>query len=820
MKHILLLTLCLATALHAQQPAAAPTPHTFTSADGRKLTATIMEKTDTAVTIKRADDGLEFILPLDRLSAADQAFVKAWGTQPAATTPQPASPPKDEAQLALDDARKFAASGEYAKALERHEWFHANARKISPSMGGVRLSFALSDWVDLGAKYPPALDSLKKVRDAGTKALLSGDGTWDLFHDVRSINSKLSKAGNAGTVDTLQLFKQLDASQPDLAKRCFGLVVEDLIATNEAELFVKHAGDLKSFLAQNVERHVKNAAYHKERGTDSSYIGGLDRELKELTAFMAKIAESKGDTALADELRATTSQVVAAPITADPALPESWVVEPKYRSAREFARIPGTAGLMFATFEKESKGGYKNMRVGLICSDGLVLCDPDMDESVPPNFFEKNSSFGSEHVASYFRDHRVFPKLSGGKWGIVDVDGLQVVSPQWDWVGSFSEGLFDFTVAGKRGYANLKGEVVIQPHWAEVRPFSGGYAIVRASEGGKSSVIDRTGKIISDAVWDDVNDMRVSQPVQIPHHVSIFDYRPAELPPGLFWVALNEKWGLYDIVKTAPVGALQWDKATGNAHGFSQGRAWVMKEGKYGMIDLTGSVVLEPVWEGEKQGKFHKPPTRVGNFIKAIKDGKTAWWRLDGSRALPDGSDVYEVNPYRGYFHLKIESGKLIRLEKNFRAWEQTRMVIKEDGKSKLADVEGKRLGEDTGSWIDATPAPDYFLLRKFRMGTQVSGLIDATGKEVEPASWVEDIPLDTLQIDSPESLPEGEIIAAFRGSSDTATPDAIFVNTTNGLVKVPWKAPEIQEAPGTVTVKPDHKDGKWGYIKLTQAAK
>jgi hypothetical protein len=87
MKH-LLLTLCLTTALHAQQPAAAP--HTFTSTDGRKLTATVIEKTATSVTLRRAEDGKDFILQLDRLSAADQAFVKAWGTKPAVAAPLPA----------------------------------------------------------------------------------------------------------------------------------------------------------------------------------------------------------------------------------------------------------------------------------------------------------------------------------------------------------------------------------------------------------------------------------------------------------------------------------------------------------------------------------------------------------------------------------------------------------------------------------------------------------------------------------------------------------------------------------------------------------
>ena len=584
MKH-LLLTFCLTSALHAQQPAAAP--HTFTSTDGRKLTATIIEKTDTNVTVRRAEDGQDFTLLLDRLSAADQAFVKVWRAKP---------------------------------------------------------------------------------------VLL---------------------------------------------------------------------------------------------------------------------------------------------VMADPALPESWVVPPKYVSAFEFARLPGTTGLMFTTFKKDNPSRLtKNERIGLIRSDGLVLCDPDKDESLPA-FFLWASGFASIKITSnYFRDHRVIPKLSSGKYGLVDVDGQQVVPPQWDSVGSFSQGLFTCSVGEKYGYANLKGEMVIPPQWAEARPFSGGYAVVRAGKEGKLSVIDKTGKIISDAVWDEVSRLRAFGSADFPDQLSAFNYQPPGFVPGVFWVSLNKKWGLYDFAKNAPAGQLQWDRL-GDA--FRNGRAWVQRDGKYGMIDLAGMVVLEPVWEGERPGS---PPIRAGNFIKATKDGKTGWWPLEGTTALPDGEEGHWVKHHRGYFQLRIESGKLIRLEKNFSAQEPNRMLIRRGGKSALvglADLDGKLLGEVRGNSINATPSPVYFEVELF--GPKY-GLIDAMGKEVEPVAQVENLPLDTLEIGDAKSLPDGEIVAAFKGVAEAGTSDALFIQTKDGLTKVPWKAPDttIPEGPGTVTVKPHQKDGKWGYIRLIEA--
>ncbi len=280
---------------------------------------------------------------------------------------------------------------------------------------------------------------------------------------------------------------------------------------------------------------------------------------------------------------------------------------------------------------------------------------------------------------------------------------------------------------------------------------------------------------------------------------------------GVFWVSLNKKWGLYDFARNAPLGELQWDKEGGR---FQDGKAWVLRDGKYGMIDTTGKVVLEPVWEGSKKGI---PPDRAGNFVKAVKDGKTAWWHVSGAASLPDGDEAASVKFYRGYFQLKIANGKLIRDEKNFSSQEPSRMVILQDRNAGLADMDGKLLGEVRGNFINATPSPDYFQVELY--GPQY-GLIDATGMEVEPVSRVESIPLDTLQIDNPESLPDGEIIAAFRGTSDTTTPDALFIKTAKGLVKVPWKAPAAspKEAPSTVTVKAHKKDGKWGYIRLIEA--
>ena len=68
----------------------------------------------------------------------------------------PSSPdPRD----ILGEARDDREHGRYELALEKHVWFHENALTFRPSLAGVRLSYALDDWLQLAARYPPALES-------------------------------------------------------------------------------------------------------------------------------------------------------------------------------------------------------------------------------------------------------------------------------------------------------------------------------------------------------------------------------------------------------------------------------------------------------------------------------------------------------------------------------------------------------------------------------------------------------------------------------------------------------------------------------------
>ena len=65
-----------------------------------------------------------------------------------------------------------------------------------------------------------------------------------------------------------------------------------------------------------------------------------------------------------------------------------------------------------------------------------------------------------------------------GKEGYIDSRGKTVITPRFEKVTEFTEGLAAVRVAEKWGYIDRTGTVVIAPRWKEVYPFSDGVAAV------------------------------------------------------------------------------------------------------------------------------------------------------------------------------------------------------------------------------------------------------------------------------------------------------------------------------------------------------
>ncbi|WP_395741275.1 hypothetical protein [Prosthecobacter sp.] len=222
--------------------------------------------------------------------------------------PSQAAGKGDAATQALNDAKDLTRAGEYEAALERHQWYHANALSISPAQYGVRLSFALTYWKHLGEKYPPAMAALTKLRDEGTQAALEGKAKPELFHDVVSINRTLSE--DAASV---KLFKTLDEKQPDFAKQCFRFVQDALLSAGEIDLFARHCGDTAKFLQGKLKEHqqlMKAIANSPASATSRQHF---ENRLVTLTLALSEHAAAQGDPNLAAHLKQMTAEVIADP---------------------------------------------------------------------------------------------------------------------------------------------------------------------------------------------------------------------------------------------------------------------------------------------------------------------------------------------------------------------------------------------------------------------------------------------------------------------------------------------------------------------------
>jgi len=136
--------------------------------------------------------------------------------------------------------------------------------------------------------------------------------------------------------------------------------------------------------------------------------------------------------------------------------------------------------------------------------------------------------------------------IVGGKVGFINKSGKVVIQPKYSDAKSFSEGLAAVEVTqanGEKlwGFINDKGEFVIKPQYVVVNSFANKLALVSIKDKLKNVYIDRRGNVA---------------------------------------VSVKEDWGV-----TLP---------------FTEGLAPVFVKGKWGFIDTTGKLVVEPKFDGVK----------------------------------------------------------------------------------------------------------------------------------------------------------------------------------------------------------------------------
>lgn len=149
------------------------------------------------------------------------------------------TPPENpDPNAILQEAHADTKNGRHEIALAKHLWFHENALALQPSQSGVRLSFALSYWLELGEAYPPALEKMKQIRDETEKRIRDEDQVrvrFVDFHDFVALNRTLREEQR-----TAETFQWLDESDEQDAKRMYNVAEPALLKREAYELCGKY----------------------------------------------------------------------------------------------------------------------------------------------------------------------------------------------------------------------------------------------------------------------------------------------------------------------------------------------------------------------------------------------------------------------------------------------------------------------------------------------------------------------------------------------------------------------------------------------------
>ena len=203
---------------------------------------------------------------------------------------------KQDMRKYMDDTHTLVKQGKYAEALERMIWFHNHALEHDPAMCGVRLSFALLYWNELGKVYPPALEALIKDRDDKTALLESGKDECLFFADVAAINRELKEDSK-----TIELFRKLDKDHPALAERCWIFARRNVMEAKDYALARKYSKDIASELGMIITLHQEVA---KNNSYDADYKRWSDNDFVEKTLVLIHRALEIEDFDAAREIQA------------------------------------------------------------------------------------------------------------------------------------------------------------------------------------------------------------------------------------------------------------------------------------------------------------------------------------------------------------------------------------------------------------------------------------------------------------------------------------------------------------------------------------
>lgn len=173
----------------------------------------------------------------------------------------------------LTEAREAAKEKRYSTALEKYQWFFENSIEIKRSYYGVRLSYCLDEWAELGKEYPPAMKALIELKDRSLsdfKSTLSRQS----FHEYSSIAGYLDLQD-----EVLEQFMSLHKSNKQLAGNFFTFVYEHCAKKEMWGICREHLGNGQAQYEKALEMFDHMVGFSKTKadvGGESIYQEALE----------------------------------------------------------------------------------------------------------------------------------------------------------------------------------------------------------------------------------------------------------------------------------------------------------------------------------------------------------------------------------------------------------------------------------------------------------------------------------------------------------------------------------------------------------------
>ena len=262
---------------------------------------------------------------------------------------------------------------------------------------------------------------------------------------------------------------------------------------------------------------------------------------------------------------------------------------------------------------------------------------------------------------------KLYPVISGGKYGFMNTQGKLMIPAMYNEVGPFQEGLAVVSKDDKFGIIDKKNQMVVDFQYDEILEFVQNRAIVRKGE--KYGVIDRLGKLVFPLIYEDISiredslyeaieegrshyfDLNYSQQLSLSGIVFIdFSKYTSSRHPEFEFVGDLDRTSNRAVVKVSGqlnyidstgklmlTNSLEWFPDALSVAKYNNGFAVYRKKDKYGLIDINGKVVQKNVYESSGPFTGFWPVKDKGNWALLDVKGKVILpFEYDFIRFMPD----------------------------------------------------------------------------------------------------------------------------------------------------------------------------------------